>query len=247
MGEQHLLMGFGLPFFGALADQWGPVGVLSFGGAVYASGTFLMTRITNLGLFHVVVGIITGFGISATSFTLVMASFARTVPPKFRSLVLGLGTASGSLGQTVFAPICGALLNSHDWIFALTVLSIVVIAIIPLSWVLPNGPEKGAVISRDSIKAAVNEAMSHRGYLLLTAGFFVCGFHVAFVGVHLPSLLANEGFEDTGAAVLALIGGCNVVGSMLSGWVGQRTKKKHRPLAILYLLRLPFLGGFFKF
>ena len=173
----------------------------------------------------------------------------RVVAPERRTFVLGLGTAAGSFGQVVFSPLSQGLIESAGWSGALVALALFVLGMIPLAFLLPRGGTPSAPGTVDqSLVEALREARAHRGFVLLTTGFFVCGFHVAFITVHFPAYVRDLGLDPRiGAWALALIGLCNIAGSFLAGVVGQRFSPRlalssiyaARALAILALLLLP--------
>jgi predicted MFS family arabinose efflux permease len=173
----------------------------------------------------------------------------RVVGPERRSLVLGLGTAAGSLGQVIFSPLSQGFINAWGWPTALVWLAAMSLVLIPIAYALPNDPNLSEdPASNQTLKAAIKEATSHRGYVLLTLGFFVCGFHVAFITVHFPSYVTDVGLDPkVGALSIALVGLMNIVGSFLAGMFGQRWSKKmglsgiyfSRAIVILVLLLSP--------
>ena len=174
-------------------------------------------------------GLLVGLGLSGGSFTIVLAAFARLVPPDRRSWALGLGTAAGSLGQFLFAPIGQAFIGSYGPVTALLLLSIFV-ALVPLLATALTG--RGSEEERDaepevSTRDAIRGALAHPSYVLLTCGFFVCGFHIAFISTHLPPYLTDLGFSAALAAwSLALIGLFNVIGAYSAGVIGGIHSKR---------------------
>lgn len=238
MALQNLFWGLGLPVAGILADKYGSSRVIIFGALIYALGVLGMSFSDTPFLLQMSGGVLAGIGIAFSAFTLAMASMARVTSPDKRSLVLGLGTASGSFGQVVFSPITQGFMNTHGWNSALVMLSFVVLSLIPLAILLPRGGSKAAMAEPDqTLRAALLEALAHRGYVLLTIGFFVCGFHVAFITVHFPAYVRDLGLDPSvGAYSIALIGLFNIAGSLMSGFAGQKFSKK-TGLAIIYFLR----------
>lgn len=239
---QNLMWGLGLPFAGALADRWGASRVIAFGALVYAAGLLGMSHVeTGTGL-HLFAGILMGLGIAFSAFSLALASMVRVVGAHKRSLVLGLGTAAGSAGQVLFAPISQGFIASLGWSSALWVLALIVLAMAPLAFLLPRDPSSlpvGTVRAEaeQSLRDALQEALTHRGYVLLTLGFFVCGFHVAFITVHFPAYIRDLGLDPAvGAWSLSVIGLLNIFGAFGSGVVGQRCSKR-LSLSTIYFLR----------
>ena len=238
MAIQNLLWGLGMPFAGAMADRLGPPRVLALGAVLYVLGVWGMAEASSPFALHLFGGVLTGLGVAFTSFSIAMAAMARAVGPERRSLALGLGTAAGSFGQVVFSPVGQGFIEAFGWHPALLILAVSVLVIIPLAFVLPGGTAaKGEVPSDQSISEALREAGGHRGFVLLTIGFFVCGFHVAFITVHFPAYVQDLGLTpQVGAISLALVGLFNIVGSFLSGIAGQRWSKKGG-LSAIYFLR----------
>jgi len=235
---QNLLWGAGVPVAGALADRFGPSRVIAAGAIIYGLGVWGMAEAETGLALHLFAGVITGIGVAFTAFSIAMAAMARVVSPARRSLVLGLGTAAGSFGQVLFSPIAQAWISSFGWHDALLMLAMTAGLIIPLAFLLPNNTSvKGEPDSQQTMGNALQEAMAHRGYVLLTIGFFVCGFHVAFITVHFPAYVRDLGLSaETGAYAIALIGLFNIAGSFLSGAYGQRRSKKDG-LSAIYFLR----------
>ncbi|MBI1385942.1 MAG: MFS transporter [Rhizobiales bacterium] len=235
---QNLLWGLGVPFAGALADKFGPARVIAIGAVIYALGVAGITVASEPTLFHLAAGVATGLGVAFTSFSLALAAMAKVVGPERRSLVFGLGTAAGSFGQVVFSPLGQAFIDGYGWMNALMLLSGAVLLVLPLAFVLPRGTQSGTVADAEqTVAAAIREAFAHQGFVLLTVGFFVCGFHVAFIAVHFPAYVSDLGLgPEVGAYALALVGLCNIVGSFLSGMVGQVWSKR-MGLSVIYFSR----------
>ncbi len=235
---QNLMWGIGLPIAGAIADRFGASKVILLGALVYAAGIYGMSVAETTGALHLTAGLLTGTGVAFTAFSLAMAAMVRVVGPEKRSMVLGLGTAAGSFGQVLFSPISQGFISSFGWQDALLLQAAIVMVLIPLAMMLP-GENSGAGGTDDgqSLRGALQEAISHKGFVLLTLGFFVCGFHVAFITVHFPSYVKDMGLAaHVGAWALAIIGLFNIAGSFLSGMAGQRFSKKSS-LSFIYLAR----------
>ncbi|MCR9071261.1 MAG: MFS transporter [Alphaproteobacteria bacterium] len=228
MAIQNLLWGLGVPVAGMIADRFGPSRVLAVGAVVYMAGVWGMATADSSMELYIFGGVLTGVGVAFTAFSLAMAAMAKVVGPERRSLALGLGTAAGSFGQVVFSPLGQGFIGAYGWETALLILAASALLIIPLAFVLPNqATGKGEVPSDQTFRQALAEAGAHRGYILLTIGFFVCGFHVAFITVHFPSYVSDLGLDPTvGAYALALVGLFNIAGSFASGMAGQRWSKK---------------------
>ena len=238
MALQNLFWGLVLPIAGGLADKYGSTRVIAFGAVVYALGVWGMSIADSGFMLSMTGGVLAGTGIALSAFTLAMAAMARVVSPERRSLVFGLGTAAGSFGQVLFSPIAQNFVNQYGWSSTLVIFGFTALVLIPLAWLLPADPSKSVEPTTDqTLRAALQEALQHRGYLLLTLGFFVCGFHVAFITVHFPAYIRDLGLDPiVGAYSLALIGLFNIVGSFGSGYIGQRRSKK-QSLAAIYTLR----------
>ncbi|MEM9385483.1 MAG: MFS transporter [Pseudomonadota bacterium] len=238
---QNLCWGLVLPFASALADRYGPSRVLTVGAVVYGAGVWGMAMTSSALGFNLLAGVLTGTGIALTSFSIALAAMVQVVPTHRQTLVLGLGTAAGSAGQVLFSPLSQALIGAHGWSSALVILASLVLVVVPAAWLLPPADTPEASASRQALTQtlgqAVREALKHRGYLLLTVGFFVCGFHVAFITVHFPAYVKDLGLPaQVGAYAIALIGLFNIAGSILSGLAGQRWPMRHG-LAVIYALR----------
>ena len=251
---QNLFWGIGLPIAGALADKYGSSRVIIAGAVAYALGLYGMSIAETPAGLNLFAGVLSGIGVAFSAFTLALAAMVRVVGVEKRSLVLGLGTAAGSLGQVVFSPISQGFIQHSGWSATLTGLALTALFMIPLALVLPvvlnkqSSPQNTQAEAEQTLKEAVREAMGHRGFVLLTTGFFVCGFHVAFITVHFPAYVRDLGLDPSiGAYSLALIGLFNIVGSFGSGIVGQRFSMKlslstiyfARSCVILALLLLP--------
>lgn len=246
---QNLLWGMGVPVAGAIADRFGTAKVVALGAVVYAAGVAGMALAETGLTLYLVGGVLVGVGVAFCSFSLVLAAIARIIGPERRSLALGLGTAAGSMGQVLFSPINQTLIATYGWFDSLLVMSVVALVLVPLAFSLPRGTAaKGEPASNQGLTEALGEALRQRSYLLLTAGFFVCGFHVAFITAHFPTYVTDLGLSArAGAYALSLVGLFNIIGSLLSGAFGQRYPKKlglsaiysGRALIILGLLLAP--------
>ncbi|GLQ38880.1 MFS transporter [Rhizobium albus] len=254
MALQNLFWGLGQPFFGAIADKYGTWRVLLLSAVLYALGLVTMATADAPVWLHIGGGVLVGLAVAAGSFGVILAAFARNVEPQQRSFAFGLGTAAGSAGMFVFAPISQGLIDSLGWSDALVVLAIIMLAIpvlaVPLRGNSSSGSQKQTDVDQ-SIAAALREAFGHQSYLLLTAGFFVCGFQVAFITAHFPAYLGDIGIDASYAVTaIALIGFFNIIGSIASGIIGQRYSKPiflaliyiGRSIAVTAFLLLPQTG-----
>jgi MFS family permease len=235
---QNLVWGFGVPFASMLADRYGPSRVLAVGAVVYGIGTAGMATATTGAGLTLFGGVLTGLGIALTSFSIALAAMVKVVDPWRQSLVLGIGTSAGSLGQVIFSPLSQLVIAEYGWDSALLFLAASVLFIAPLAVLLPGNADGGGDTKiEQGLGEAIVEAIRHRGYVLLTLGFFVCGFHVAFITVHFPAYVKDLGLAaEVGAWAIAIIGLFNIVGSFLSGLAGQRWPKKNG-LVVIYSLR----------
>ncbi|RCS23225.1 MFS transporter [Phyllobacterium salinisoli] len=247
MALQNLFWGAGQPFFGAIADKYGTWRVLLLSAIFYASGLLLMANADSPTMLHVGGGILVGLGVAAGSFGIVLSAFARNVSAENRTFVFGLGTAAGSAGMFVFAPISLGLIERYGWSDALVYMGIAMLVIPILAIPLRGNSTSGRISQstyKQSIGAALREALGHKSYLLLISGFFVCGFQVAFITAHFPAYIADIGIEPRYAVWgLALIGFFNIIGSLASGVISQRYSKPIF-LALLYLARSVLVTAF---
>jgi MFS family permease len=245
---QNLLWGIGQPIAGAIADRYGTLRVLCGGALIYAAGLVLMVYSSTPLTFNITVGVLIGFGLSGCSFNLVVAALGKLVPENKRSFAFGAGTAAGSFGQFLFAPLGAALIAGYGWALALFVFAAAVLLVIPFSIALATPPASTTTpIGADapqSLKHALAEAFAHRSYVLLVLGFFTCGFQLAFITAHLPAYLVDRGLSvQVGGWVIATIGLFNIVGSLTAGWAGNRMPKRYI-LSFLYFLRAASIAVF---
>jgi len=239
---QNLCWGACQPFAGALADRYGSGKTLALGTLLYAAGVLIMAFTADPLTLHLSAGVLVGLGLAGSSVGIVLAAVSRTVPEERRSRSLGLVMAAGSLGQFLMVPLGQTLLGALGWSTALLFLGLGVLLVTPLAVVLTGRPEETG--PSQSVVDALGEAGRHGSYWLLIAGFFVCGFHVAFIAAHLPAYITDLGFAPSlGAWALALVGLFNVVGSYSSGVLGGRYSKKYL-LSFLYFSRAALIAVF---
>ena len=244
LGVQNLAWGLAGPVAGILADKWGAFRVLLAGGLLYALGLVLMAFSTSGLAFLGSAGLLLGVAQAGTTYAVVYGVIGRNVPADQRSWAMGVTAAAGSFGQFLMLPLENALINGLGWQNALVVLGCIALIILPLAWglkeplqVVPSGPQQTA-------GAALREAMAYPSFRLLMAGYFVCGFQVVFIGVHLPSYLKDKGMDAGVATVaLALIGLFNVIGTYAAGALGQRLSKRFI-LSTIYALRAVVIAVF---
>jgi len=247
MAIQNLIWGLLGPFAGGIADRYGAGRVVALCGVAYVLGLIAMAFADTPLALHVGSGVLIGLALSGSTFATILAVIGRVVPPEKRSTALGIATAAGSFGQFAILPLAQLLIGRFEWQMALVGLALLAALIIPLA-AFSSGkaaPHPGAP---QPLRSAIREAWSERGFHLLFWGYFVCGFHIAMLTVHLPSYVVDNGLKpEQGMVALALIGLFNVIGSFTSGWLGGRFSKKYllstiysiRAVLILYLVSAP--------
>ncbi len=239
---QNLCWGLFQPLAGAFSDRFGTLKTLFIGAALYALGLYVTADATSITGLNLGAGVLMGMGIAATGFGVVLPAMARMVAPEKRSFALGLGSAAGSAGQLFVIPVAQGFISAYGWSNALMLLAGCALMMVFLSG--PFRHEKTAKVGHANVaentqtmSEALKEAGAYSHYWLLVIGFFVCGFQLAFITVHMPAFLSDEGFSpDLAVVSLSLIGLFNIVGCLLSGsWAGIYSKKKL--LTIIYVLR----------
>ncbi len=236
---QNLSWGVIGVFAGMVADRFGAFRVLIGGALLYALGLIGMALSPTETLFALTTGVLIGAAQAGTTYAVIYGVLGRQIAPEKRSWAMGVAAAAGSFGQFLMVPVEGFLITSLGWQEALLALSAMVLLIVPLAFWLrePRFAGVAPVVRTQGIGAALSEALRYRSFLLLTAGYFVCGFQVVFIGVHLPSYLRDHGLSPQVASYsLALIGLFNVFGTYISGTLGQRMAKRHI-LAFIYFAR----------
>ncbi len=237
MAVQNLAWGLAGPFAGALADRYGAYRVLSVGAVLYALGLVFMGLATSGLQFTGSAGMLIGMAQAGTTYAVVYGVIGRNVAPEKRSWAMGVTAAAGSFGQFLMVPVENWLIGGFGWQTALFVLACLALAILPLAWGLKEPAHAVAHTSQQSIGAAVREAFGNPSFQLLTAGYFVCGFQVVFIGVHMPSYLKDNGLTpDVATTALALIGLFYVFGTYAAGVLGGRLPKRYI-LSVIYGLR----------
>ena len=235
----QLMWGITQPIAGAVADKYGTGRVIAAGAVLVMLGTVLTPHATSTWMLVLLIGVVAAGGGGMAGLGVLMSTVARAVPPEKRGLASGIVNAGGSFGQFLIAPLAVLLTGAIGWIGALTALGLLSLAIVPLAWVLrgkhPSMPHGAA--PEKSMKHAVRDAWNDPSFLLLTAGFFVCGFHVAFIATHLPGVVELCGLPPAvGAWSLSLIGLFNIAGSFGSGWAIGRWRMKN-VLSLIYAAR----------
>jgi predicted MFS family arabinose efflux permease len=238
LAVQNLAWGLFGPLAGMVADRYGAFRVLLVGGLLYAVGLVLMALSSSGLAFTGSAGLMLGMAQAGTTYAIIFGVIARNVAPEKRSWAMGVAAAAGSFGQFLMVPVESWLIGGWGWQNALFLLGLMSLLILPLAFGLRESPLSAAgAAPRQSVRAALREAFGHNGFRLLTAGYFVCGFQVVFIGVHMPAYLKDHGLEPGVATVaLALIGLFNVFGTYLAGSLGQRVSKP-RMLSAIYLMR----------
>jgi predicted MFS family arabinose efflux permease len=247
---QNLLWGAFQPVAGAIADTKGPTWVAFFGGVVYVAGVWLMSEAHSELTYGIGSGVLVGIGLACSGMSVVLGAVMRASPPEKRGLYGGIVTAGGSVGQLIFMPVTQAMIENLHWQPTLQILAVVSVAIALCAFALPRAPKQAVAsatdtVSATSIGAALRVAVEDRSYLLLVTGFFVCGFHLAFIGFHLPQFAMLCGLSPTAASdSLALVGGFNAVGCIVIGVMMRRMQSKYL-LSAIYFLRAVAIAAFF--
>ena len=240
---QNLIWGLTQPFTGALADRFGAKRTVIVGGVLYAIGLGCMGLADSPLSLSLSAGLLIGIGLSGTSFSVILGAVGRAVPMEKRSMAMGIAAAAGSFGQFVMLPGTLGLLSWLGWSVALMALGLLVALIVPLAAMLKDTP-LALTGQEQTLSEALREACSHSGFWLLGLGFFVCGFQVVFIGVHLPAYLVDQHLPAlVGTTVLALVGLFNIFGTYIAGWLGGRMSKP-RLLSALYLARAVVIVAF---
>jgi predicted MFS family arabinose efflux permease len=235
----QLWWGITQPFAGAIADRIGTGRVLLAGAALVALGTFLTPLMTTTWGLIVVVGVLAAGGAGMAGPAVLMGAATRLVPADKRGLATGIVNAGGSTGQFLLAPIAASLIVGIGWSGALQVMAALVLLALPAAWVLRGNSRHAGPTAQKPLtaRAAVGQALGHRGFVLLATGFFVCGFHVAFLATHLPGVVAACGLATQWAGwAVAVLGLFNILGSLGIGWAVGRWRMKSL-LATIYAVR----------
>ena len=237
MAVQNLAWGLCGPLAGGLADRFGAYRVLLVGSVLYGAGLATMAAATSSAAFLGGAGVLIGMAQSGTTYAVIYGVIARNVAAEKRSWAMGVAAAAGSFGQFIMMPLDFWLISSFGWQTALFILACGVLAIMPLALGLKEPARGKPLPSQQSTWGAVKEAFAYPSFQLLTAGYFVCGFQLAFIGVHMPSYLKDHGLQPQVATIaLALVGLFNIIGTYGAGVLGQRMSKRYI-LATIYALR----------
>ena len=237
----QLMWGITQPFAGAVADRYGSGRVIALGGVLVMLGTVLTPYAHSTLMLIVLIGVIAAGGAGMSGLGVLMSAVSRALPPQKRGIASGIVNAGGSFGQFAVVPVAQLLTGVIGWVGALSALGVMALATLPLAWVLRGKSEAGhseqRLVAEKTMRHAVRDAMRDPSFVYLTAGFFVCGFHVAFIATHLPGVVASCQLPPEVAAwSLSLIGLFNIFGSFAAGWAIGRWRMK-LVLSALYTVR----------
>lgn len=240
---QNLVWGVAQPFSGALADRYGSGRVMAAGAALFAAGIYCMSLVTTPLEAQLSIGVAVGLGLSGTGFAAVQSAIGKAAPERWRPLALGIGGAAGSFGQFILVPLGQSFIEAYGWQSVLTLYAAALLLIVPMTAAIRRNANRAAAGPAQTMREALTEARAHLGYRFLIAGFFVCGFHVTFIGTHLPGFVVSCGLPpEVGAWALGVVGLANVVGTWAAGWFGDRYRQKNI-LSLIYLGRAAIIAG----
>ncbi|KII76541.1 MFS transporter [Vibrio renipiscarius] len=246
---QNLLFGAFQPFIGMAADKFGSKRIIFLGALSYALGLYLTSITSEASMLYVSLGALVGLGLSCTSYVIVLGAVAKVVPAEHAAKAFGLTTAAGSFGMFAVIPGAQWLMMDFGWQQAMQVFAVLCTVIMALSLFMKTAQSNSGANAQNgqeeqTLGQAIKEAFNHRGYWLIHAGFFVCGFHVMFIATHLPSYLADKHLPASSAAMaLAYVGIFNIFGSYFWGVMGDRFNKRY-VMSALYLMRTVVIAGF---
>lgn len=243
---QNLIWGLLQPFVGAFADRYGVKRTVCISAIAYALGLLLMAFASTPSALVLSAGLLIGFGLSGTSFAVLLSAVGRSVVAEKRSMAMGIASAAGSLGQFVMLPGTLGLLEWLGWSSALLVCAALIVLLIPLSRLLHEDLSSTQTEEpKLPLLSVLRQVAGHTDFWLLSLGFLVCGFQVVFIGIHIPAYLLDQHLPaQAGTTVLALVGLFNIAGTWCAGWLGGRYAKPQL-LAALYLLRAVVIALFF--
>ena len=236
---QSIFWGLGQPFFGWIADRFGTGRTLVLGSAIYASGLYWASRMETPEGAYLSLGLLVGLGAAGCGMPIVMTAVVRAFPRERHPLVMALTATGVSLGQFFVAPAAPHVIEALGWRTGLLCLLALIVVVVLLAAILRSRPvtPARALEADQSLSEALTEAGRHSGYLLLTVGFFVCGFHVQFIVTHLPTFIEVSGLPATaGGYAIGVIGICNLIGTVAIGYLGSRYRKKYL-LSVVYAVR----------
>ena len=242
---QNLIWGASQPFTGMISDRFGAKPVIAGGAILYGLGLWVMSQVAGEVVFTLGAGVLIGLGLSGTTFPVIFGAISRLVEPQQRSLAMGVTMSVASFGQFAMLPIGLGLMTGLGWQGALIVLSLLALAMFPLAFGIRKAQAPVLSTGEDvSFTQALRDAFGTRDFWLLSLGFFVCGFQVVFIAVHLPAFLADEGIvSGVAMTVLALIGLVNIAGTYYAGLWGGRHRKPML-LSWIYLGRAVVISAF---
>jgi MFS family permease len=232
MAVGQFMWGASQPIFGAVADKWGPARVIVVGAVMLAAGMAATPFVSSQWGLMLTLGVLSAAGAGAGSFSILIGATAQRLPPERRPFAAGFINAGGSFGQFVFSPLVQFLINASGWAVAMISLAATTLLTIPLAWLMRGRAPAGGVAAATAVDEytlgrQVREALRDKSYLYLHAGFFTCGFHIAFLVTHLPGEVALCGLPaGVSATSLGLIGLFNIAGSLVAGALGQRYRMK---------------------
>ncbi len=233
MAIQNLVWGIAQPFAGYIADRWGAGRVIIGGGLLYTLGLGLMALPLEAPAFILAAGLLIGLGLAGTTFPIIFGVISRVMPAEKRSLAFGIAMSVGSFGQFIMLPVALGLIDGIGWAQSLLVMTALSTLILPLALVLARPGASGTPAVGPTAGAALRTALGHRDFWLLSLGFFVCGFQVVFIGIHLPAFLDDQGIAvSVASTTLALIGLVNIAGTLGAGWLGARFSK---PMLLVWI------------
>jgi predicted MFS family arabinose efflux permease len=237
LATQNLIWGAVQPVTGMIADRFGAVRTMVAGTVLYVAGLLVMAGAGSSFELMVGAGVLVGLGLTGTTFAVVFGVVGRALPPAKRSMAMGVAAAVGSFGQFAMLPATATLISGLGWSEALMALAVVAAVMVPFALPLLRAPSAVGDEAEISVGAALREALAHRGFWLLSFGFFVCGFQVVFIAVHLPSFVTDGGLPlPVATTALALIGLFNIPGTWFAGVLGGR-RRKPALLSMIYTLR----------
>lgn len=234
---QNLFWGIAQPFAGMVADRYGSARVIIGGAILFAVGTFIMGHTTSPLVAHLSIGVLVGVGVAGCGFSIVLAAVGRSVAAEWRSMALGFASAGGSLGLLVMVPLGQAFIQEYGWSLSFVILAAISCLIVPLAAALVGKPAAPVEAQPQTIAESLREAAGHNSFLFLNAGYFVCGFHVAFIITHFPAYVVDLGLTaEIGAWAIGVVGIVNVFSAVIAGTLGDKFSKTYL-LSGLYIGR----------
>ena len=250
----QLVWGVVQPVFGAVADRWGTGRIIALGAILLAAGSYLTTQVTTEWGLILAAGVLSAAGAGAGSFSILIGATSQRLPAEKRAFASGVINAGGSLGQFVFAPLNQAVMSAYGWMAAMWTMAVIALTTAPMGWLLRSEPRSAASATttapgeESGMRQQIAAALRNPSYWCLHAGFFTCGFHIAFLITHLPGEINLCGLSAGVAATsLAIIGLANVVGSLVVGSLGNLVRMKmilfwmyaSRAVAVLVYMAAP--------